>query len=443
MRSRSRSTRRRATDHGRGALVALPFLLLATGCADVLDDLLEAELPGTVLDETLHDPMNADLLVTSVATDFECAFANYIMAGGLVGNEVTWGDNNTFDYDRRSWTSEGGVYASGDCATAIGSTAGLAVYQPLSTARWSADNAHEILSGFSDADVADRGVKLARVSAYGAYATLLLGEAMCQAAIDVGPALSRRDIWELAERRFTTALSEAEAADATDIVNFALVGRARTRINLATNPEEPVAAKAVEAAADARRVPEGFVYFAQYAGVDNRSSNMPFWWINEQIRSSIEADYWNLDYNGVPDTRVELDHTGRLAMDGNTPLVLQTKYLSRSASIAIARWAEAQLIVAEVEGGQAAVDVISELHDRAGLPSFSSTDAADIRAHVIQERQRELFLESHHLNDMIRFDLPFTPAPGMPYKLTGGGTYGDMECFPLPDIERFNNPNID
>ena len=24
----------------------------------------------------------------------------------------------------------------------------------------------------------------------------------------------------------------------------------------------------------------------------------------------------------------------------------------------------------------------------------------------------------------------------------GGGTYGDQRCFPLPDIERNNNPNI-
>ena len=38
-------------------------------------------------------------------------------------------------------------------------------------------------------------------------------------------------------------------------------------------------------------------------------------------------------------------------------------------------------------------------------------------------------------------ELPLVPAPGAPYTV-GGGTYGDLECFPLPAVERNNNPNI-
>ena len=38
------------------------------------------------------------------------------------------------------------------------------------------------------------------------------------------------------------------------------------------------------------------------------------------------------------------------------------------------------------------------------------------------------------------FETP-NPAPGAPYP-QGGGTFGDMRCFPLPAIERNNNPNI-
>jgi hypothetical protein len=34
-----------------------------------------------------------------------------------------------------------------------------------------------------------------------------------------------------------------------------------------------------------------------------------------------------------------------------------------------------------------------------------------------------------------------TPAAGSAYP-GGGGTYGSLNCFPLPDVERINNPNV-
>jgi hypothetical protein len=54
---------------------------------------------------------------------------------------------------------------------------------------------------------------------------------------------------------------------------------------------------------------------------------------------------------------------------------------------------------------------------------------------------RALFAEGFRNYDMQRFDIPLLPAPGTPYP-SKGGTYGDTRCLPLPDIERFNNPNI-
>ena len=34
-----------------------------------------------------------------------------------------------------------------------------------------------------------------------------------------------------------------------------------------------------------------------------------------------------------------------------------------------------------------------------------------------------------------------TPAAGTPYQRQKGGVYGSQLCFPLPDVERANNPN--
>jgi hypothetical protein len=44
---------------------------------------------------------------------------------------------------------------------------------------------------------------------------------------------------------------------------------------------------------------------------------------------------------------------------------------------------------------------------------------------------------------MQRFNIQFTgsEATGQPFPLKGGN-YGNTTCLPLPDIERFNNPNV-
>ncbi|HEX2693819.1 MAG TPA: RagB/SusD family nutrient uptake outer membrane protein, partial [Gemmatimonadaceae bacterium] len=105
---------------------------------------------------------------------------------------------------------------------------------------------------------------------------------------------------------------------------------------------------------------------------------------------------------------------------------------------------EAQLIIAEAEGGQTAVDIINALRADAGLPAFSSSDPTAITNEVITARARELFLEGQHLYDVRRLNLPLVPAEGTPYSTVylKGGTYGSERCFPVPDVETLNNPNF-
>ena len=48
------------------------------------------------------------------------------------------------------------------------------------------------------------------------------------------------------------------------------------------------------------------------------------------------------------------------------------------------------------------------------------------------------------MGDIIRYNLQVVPVKGTPFK--NGGVYGNdtgiQLCFPLPDIERNNNPSI-
>jgi hypothetical protein len=86
------------------------------------------------------------------------------------------------------------------------------------------------------------------------------------------------------------------------------------------------------------------------------------------------------------------------------------------------------------------VAIINTLHAQAGLPPFASTDESAIQAQIVSERMAALFLDSHRLGDLIRHHLPLVPVAGTPYP--NGGKYGSQLCFPLPEIEIDNNPNI-
>ena len=83
---------------------------------------------------------------------------------------------------------------------------------------------------------------------------------------------------------------------------------------------------------------------------------------------------------------------------------------------------------------------INDLHAQVGLADFVSNDAGEIRDQLIYERNAELFLEGQHLMDIKRFGIPLVPAPGTP--AVHGGLFSNQTCFPLPDVEYLNNPNI-
>lgn len=419
---------------GRDLLLIAGAMIPLTACGDFLDDLIGVDAPSRVIASSLDHPKNAELLVNSAGTDLECALAHYIVAGGLVGNELEIGTTLIVmkEYDKRNFSPIGSAYTNTTCD----SEGSVGVYVPLSVARWQADNALEKLESWTDAEVPNRMALIARAAVYSGYAHVLIGEGMCSAAFDLGPELSREQVFERAEQRFTRAMEAAEAAGRTDILNLARVGRARARLNLGNMQE---------AAADARLVPEDFRFDATYSTNASRRENAVFT-RNVRIQIvTIDPSYRNLTFGGVDDPRVELIDVEAPASDGVTDLWYQTKYPDASSPIPLATWEEAQLIIAEAENAAgntvAAVATLNQLHERAGLPAFGGGTAEEVLDHIIQERSRELFLEGHHLGDVNRYQIPLTPAPGAPFK-DGGGEYQAQTCFPLPDTERDNNPNI-
>ena len=89
----------------------------------------------------------------------------------------------------------------------------------------------ERLQGWTDAQVTNRQSLIAQAATYAGYSLVLLGESMCSAAIDLGPEMSRPQLFVAAQDRFTTAITAAQAASNTAMLNAARIGRARALLD--------------------------------------------------------------------------------------------------------------------------------------------------------------------------------------------------------------------
>jgi hypothetical protein len=405
---------------------AWAFLSIATVCtALACSNLLDVKAPDAIGTSTLEIPENATLLVNSAIGDFYCAFGSYVAATGLMSGELqeTTLTASRWSYDRRDVASNETAYSTNDCES-------LGTYTPLSVARFTNDHAFNLLEGWSDEQVAGRSDLIARSAVFGGYSRVLLGEAFCAAAIDMGPQLSSNQLFALAVGKFDTAITAAEAAGDDDTKNLALVGRARAKLDGGDNSG---------AAADAALVPSGFVYDATYDAGTTHRSNRVYSENNGGHGVTVAPAY-----RDTGDPRLPYTDQHRNAADEQTPLFTQDKYTSAGDPITVGSYIEAQLILAEATGGSGAITILNTLRATASLASLaSSSDPVVIKADIAQERARWLWLQGTHLYDVRRLNLPLVPAAGNPYtaEYTKGGVYGSETCLPIPDVETNNNPN--
>ena len=416
-------------------ILAVAVALLASAGCGALDRVLAVEPLDRV--EALpaeRSPANAGIFVNGAIADFDCAFGAYVVMGGLIGDELHE-FLPIFDqtpYDQRVHTSRDRRYAVYPCER-------VGVYTPLQTARVSAERTALLLESWRDADVPERDTLIATMHAYAGYSTLLLGEGFCTTVLSTpdtsggltyGAEISRDSAFRVAASHFGTAIALAQEAGASAVLNLALVGRARARLALSD---------LAGARSDAAPVPPDFVHAMTASSTPVRRQNRV--WALE--RDEVEVTVGGL-YRSLADPRVPVTNQRRAGAFG-FGLYYDEKYPRADSPIRIAGGAEARLIVAEsdIATGTAASlasakSTIDAFRARGNQPPLTASDAATLKAALIDQRRRELFLEGQHLGDIIRYGTPFTPAIGAAYP--GGGTYGSQRCMPLPDVERDNNP---
>lgn len=423
--------------HPAPVLATALLVLGVAACSDLTA--LKQSNPGQVSAATLYVPSNAQLLVNGAISDFECAYTRYVVGSGLFVDELSNAIGNTanYDYDARRVTSNQ-TYGTAQC----GSNQQPPIYTTLSTARGSADTVLARLREWTDAQMppgVNRTKLIGQAATHAGLSLVLLGEGMCAAAINIGPELTPAQLFAEAKTRFDAAIEAATAASDAATLNLALLGRARVLLDLGN---------AASAAVDAAKVPAGFVANTGTDNVNVRRQNWSFVSINTNTWNTVDPSMRGLTINGAPDPRVAVTNTGRNGTMQGSTVWTPDKYASITTPMPIARYAEAQLIVAEAKalagdlaGAAAAINAVRA--SRAGVPAYDVTGqtAGQVRETIIEDRRRELFLEGHRLGDLRRLNLAFAPAAGTPYA-GGGGAYGTLTCFPLPDVERLNNPNI-
>ena len=419
----------------KAGVVVAALLVAACSTSRLLDVTAPNSVPVTIFDS----PTSASLMVNSAIGDLECAYGAAVLIEGIISDELADAQLGAaqWPYDRRDAnTQTNGIYGTSGC----NANQGPGVYTPLSTARFDADNALTKLGAWTDAQVPNRASLMTQMSLYAGFSYAMLGMSMCQAAFDLQPQVDQTAMFALAEKRFTDAITGAPGAGLASVLNAAYVGRARVRL---------YQGNATGAAADAQLVPKGFVYNAAMDATDSRRNNRVYAAVQQTGNYTVESLSLNLlTENGEPDPRAAVTVTSTRPSDSKSVISIPKKYSAVSTTagdaipIPLARYEEAQLILAEAQGGAGAVNIINTLRAAVNLkPYAGSTDAASIKALIADERRRVLFVEGFRNYDIQRFNLTLNPAIGTPYPRVGG-TYGNTTCLPLPDVERFNNPNV-
>jgi hypothetical protein len=432
--------------HGRQAVaraVTGAALLVTLGACD---SLLEVELPGNLVEDDLYQPASAQILINSVIADFECAYSMY-SATISASEDATWKTSGYWSV----YTEYQTLRPAGGACTA-NTDVGTDWFQGFQKSRLLAESAFDYLSSDDWASVPDRDRLRATAAVYAGLFYSTVGEVYCEYALPGQSIQTPTQMLEKAEEWMTTAIgimgaNDYEIISTTSLKQFAHLVRARVRLAMGDN---------TGAAADANEVQAGFVAYVTrdasvrprwnavhqaFNGTRWRSFAGPVWWYGVDDTQLVSAGYLDLTIgaggmptvdDGVADARVPVVYTGQFAQDGVTDQYMTEKYSSTGDWQRMATWAEAQFILAEVDGTAAGIrGYINAVRDTNGIDPLTAALTDDEAYSVlIEERRREFFLEGRHYADKLRYGLWFPRGQGFNHKQV---RYGLQYCWLMPE----------
>ncbi len=392
--------------------------LVATGCTDFL----KVENPNVVTAVDVNPIGDAGTLAASALQDFAASYGTYSVFGGIYTGELYSADVN----------SPGNLTS----VRLVDNTMTDGYLASMSKARVLASKVIIALKGTSG----ESSINAAKAWMVSGYAFLSLAEYFCSATVNGGPLLTASMMLDSAVATFTKAVDIGGAvgtADALQIKNAALVGRARAQLYAGNKPQ---------ALADANAVSPAFNY------------NLVF--INDLTNITRLGNYvWHITFNistlsAAPPFRNLTDprmitvppSVNKLrSMDGVTDMWSIGKYQSYSDPIRLASKIEANYIAAEAQGTAAMLALISSRRAANNLPAYSgATDDHSVLVEFLTQRTYEFYVEGKHMGDYRRYpnDLPFLVPAGTAYRKPNVPAYADGKCWPISIQELTNNPNL-
>ena len=447
----------------RGAAALLGLAALGAGACN---DFLEVPNPSAVQVDQLADSLNATALVNGTIGLFQTMVATNALWGSVLSDEARAAHVNISyaPIDQRNISNLNDLLN--------------APYQALQRARFAGDTIGDRIAGYANNNVAT-DLRIARMRAIGGYAYTLLGESFCSAPVGRVAPLTPLQLFDTAQVRFDQAIGIVRAARQAgstvaagdSILGLALVGAARAALN-----RGDTARARTYAAQVATPFNEYRTYYTEGLPASTTSPVNPFY-VGTGSPTSSTANTGNATggftyatgalwvvvdsaFIGLNDPRVPTTVRRVNAMNGTAQFVPNKPRsfggytapttalpggaaMTPGASIRIASALEAQYILAEVNGGNAAtltfVNQQRTNNGQAALPT--TTPAAEVMAALRDQRRREFYLDGHRLGDLRRYKRSY----GVDQFPTGnyytGGTYGTSECFPVPIAELNDNPN--
>jgi hypothetical protein len=403
------------------AVLAAPLALVACG------DLFDVTNPTNIVDEELDDPLMITALANTPEAAFGEAYDDLILDAALPTDEGTHHSTRSSRIELMT-----GVFLSWNEQYD-------ARYDQLARARWLADDVLERLEELLPAPASD--VRVAHANYWGAMSRVLLGEHFLEVPLDGNPPTAPDVVIEQAVSRFGVAAQIAAAAGDENFQAGILGSRARAQRSLYFERGQQASyfEDAAQSATEALALRPNYRVDVRYQ--QPGSANAVF------ARASTGALYDGMHprfanrvdpVSGDPDPRIA--HTAQLGTDPyGRDIYEPLKYTSRDTDIAASRWQEAELILAEyhlvITGNlPQAVIHLNRVRSAAELPSFDSSDAAEVRAQLEYERETEFWLEGRRMQDMRYWNI-------IPEDWTSSAQAQGWRKWPVSQQERDTNPH--
>lgn len=360
------------------ATLLLSMASLASAC-DVTN-------PGQILDEDLNNAAALPILVNGMAGDFQVGLRdigwnNAVLTGDLAGTSA-------YLSRQRHWAGNPEAEDADE-------------YNSVYRARWVAENGLERMREVLGAAF-DASPLVAEAYLWAGFSNRLLGETMCQAVIDGGPALPRTAYFARADTAFTNAIRVAEAAGAAAATTrlAAYGGRASVRL---------IRGDWAGAVGDAAVVPTSFEFASKFSTTSAREQNQIFG--ENRVRVNLSAKFTWFDAYSMQtgDTRTPVGTDPRLTVsaDGVSPHKIQQKFNDLGSDIVLTRGAEMRLIEAENEivngDWQSGLATINALRAAVNAPERVAATKDEALAWLKAERAIVLWLEARRGGDLLRW----------------------------------------